>query len=68
MLCAFAPMCTDVYLPALPQVVGTFNTTTSLAQSSLTASFLGLALGQLIIGPVSDTYGRTKPLIISLVL
>ena len=68
MLCAFAPMCTDVYLPALPQVVDTFNTTTSLAQSSLTASFLGLALGQLIIGPVSDTYGRTKPLIISLVL
>lgn len=68
MLCAFAPMCTDIYLPALPMVMETFNTIPSLAQSSLTATFLGLSIGQLIIGPLSDAYGRLKPLYISLVL
>lgn len=68
MLCAFAPMCTDMYLPSLPNVMEFYNTTASLSQSSLTASFLGLALGQLIIGPLSDTYGRLGPMLISLIL
>lgn len=68
MLCAFAPMCTDMYLPALPSVMVDFNTSTSLVQISLASSFLGLATGQILIGPISDVYGRLKPLFISLLL
>ena len=45
-----------------------FNTNPATVQMSLTASFIGLAVGQLFIGPISDTYGRIKPLYVSLVL
>lgn len=68
MLCAFAPMCSDLYLPSMPSIMDYFQTSPSLVQSSLTASFLGLAIGQLIIGPVSDAYGRILPLYASLVI
>ncbi|MDD5868994.1 MAG: MFS transporter [Succinatimonas sp.] len=68
MLCAFAPMCSDMYLPALPMLMEYFNTNPATVQMSLTASFIGLAVGQLFIGPISDTYGRIKPLYVSLVL
>lgn len=68
MLCAFAPMCSDLYLPSMPSIMDYFQTTPSLVQSSLTASFLGLAIGQLIIGPLSDAYGRILPLYVSLVI
>lgn len=67
MLCAFPPMCTDIYLPALPDISQHFKSDPSLVQLSLTASLLGLAIGQVIIGPISDSYGRRKPLLISLV-
>ncbi len=68
MLCAFAPMCSDLYLPSMPAIMESFQTSPSLVQSSLTASFLGLAIGQLIIGPLSDAYGRILPLFASLVI
>lgn len=68
MLCAFAPMCSDLYLPSMPSIMDYFQTSPSLVQSSLTASFLGLAIGQLIIGPLSDAYGRILPLYVSLVI
>lgn len=68
LLCAFAPMCTDLYLPSLPAIKEYFDTSASLIQLSLTASFFGLALGQFLIGPISDVYGRVKPLIVTLVL
>lgn len=67
MLCAFPPMCTDIYLPALPDISQHFKSDPSLVQLSLTASLLGLAIGQVIIGPISDSYGRRKPLLLSLV-
>lgn len=67
MLCAFPPMCTDIYLPALPDISQHFKSDPSLVQLSLTASLLGLAIGQVIIGPISDSYGRRKPLLFSLV-
>ena len=66
MLCAFPPMCTDIYLPALPDISQHFKSDPSLVQLSLTASLLGLAIGQVIIGPISDSYGRRKPLLFSL--
>lgn len=65
---AFGPFVTDFYLPALPVLGGYFNTTASLVQLTLTFSMVGLAVGQLVIGPLSDKYGRKTPLIISLVL
>lgn len=64
---AFGPFVTDFYLPALPTLSGYFDTVTSLVQLSLTFSMVGLAVGQLIIGPLSDKYGRKSPLMISLV-
>lgn len=66
LLCAFAPMCTDLYLPSLPTIKDYFDTSASLVQLSLTASFFGLALGQFLIGPISDVYGRVKPLVVTL--
>ena len=66
MLSAFGPFVTDFYLPSLPSIAGYFSTSASMVQLSLTSSTLGLGLGQLIIGPVSDKYGRRVPLLGSL--
>lgn len=68
LLCAFAPMCTDLYLPSLPAIKEYFQTSVTSVQLSLTASFFGLAIGQLLVGPISDVYGRVQPLIITLIL
>lgn len=62
-LSATGPLSIDLYLPALPQMMRQFQTSTSLIQLSLTACLLGLAFGQLIAGPLSDHYGRKKPLL-----
>lgn len=67
-LTAFAPFVTDMYLPALPSMTESFSATPSQVQLGLTTSMLGLAVGQLIIGPLSDKYGRKVPLISTLVL
>lgn len=64
---AFGPFVTDFYLPALPSLNEYFHTTASLVQLSLTFSMIGLAVGQLVIGPLSDKYGRKAPLQLSLV-
>ncbi|CAH0120523.1 Bicyclomycin resistance protein [Paenibacillus sp. CECT 9249] len=63
---AIGPFSIDMYLPSLPILANDLHTSTSLAQLSLTACLLGLALGQLLLGPLSDARGRRKPLIISL--
>ena len=67
-LSAFGPFVTDLYLPALPLMTNFFNASTSIVQLTLTGSMVGLALGQLLIGPISDKYGRKKPLFISLII
>ena len=67
-LSAFGPFVTDLYLPALPTMSSYFNSSTSTIQLTLTGSMVGLALGQLLIGPISDKYGRKNPLIISLIV
>lgn len=68
LLSAFGPFITDMYLPTLPAMVDVFKTSATKVQIGLTTSLIGLALGQLIFGSLSDKYGR-KPIIIgSLVL
>ncbi|MFS2223704.1 multidrug effflux MFS transporter [Pantoea sp. B65] len=68
LLAALGPLCTDLYLPALPELARDLHTSTATAQLSLTAGLLGLGAGQLIFGPMSDKYGRIRPLLLSLVL
>ncbi|SHK37716.1 multidrug effflux MFS transporter [Fibrobacter sp. UWEL] len=68
MLSAFGPFVTDLYLPALPNLADYFKATPSASQLSLTMSMLGLSIGQLFIGPLSDKYGRKRLLVICLVL
>ena len=65
-LSAFGPFVTDLYLPALPFMSSFFGADTSTIQLTLTGSMVGLSLGQLLIGPISDKYGRRLPLFISL--
>lgn len=68
LLCAIGPLCTDFYLPALPEITEQLNATGTQTQLSLTAALLGLGLGQLFFGPLSDHIGRRKPLALSLLL
>ncbi|MEK5434876.1 MULTISPECIES: multidrug effflux MFS transporter [Paenibacillus] len=60
------PLSIDMYLPALPTLVSDFGTTAALVQLSLTFFLLGLASGQLVAGPLSDVYGRRRPLLIGM--
>ena len=62
MLSAFGPFVMDMYLPTLPAMSDFFQTTSSRVQLGLTTSMVGLAIGQLIFGPLSDKYGRRSPL------
>ncbi|MDE6399921.1 MAG: MFS transporter, partial [Muribaculaceae bacterium] len=67
-LSAFGPFITDFYLPTLPSLASIFSTTPSMVQLGLTSSMLGIAVGQLLFGPVSDRYGRRPLLVASLLL
>ena len=62
MLTAFGPFVTDMYLPSLPAMGEYFNTSSSMVQLGLTTSMIGLAVGQIFFGPLSDRYGRRIPL------
>ena len=66
LLTAFGPFVTDFYLPALPALADYFRSSASMTQMSLTAGLLGLAVGQLVIGPISDRCGRRMPLLLSM--
>ncbi|MGE1114799.1 multidrug effflux MFS transporter [Priestia megaterium] len=66
-LSAFGPLSIDMYLPALPTLAKELHTSASLAQVSLTACLLGLAFGQVVVGPFSDIRGRKKPLVAALI-
>ena len=62
----FGPLCIDMYLPALPQINRDLHASASEVQLTLTACLIGIAAGQLLIGPVSDRLGRRLPLLIGL--
>lgn len=62
------PLNIDMYLPSFPDIANDLGARASLVQLSLTACLIGLAVGQVIVGPISDAQGRRKPLIISLSL
>ncbi len=63
---AIAPLTIDMYLPALPSITTDLMTDTTSVQLTLTGTLLGLAVGQVVIGPLSDTLGRRRPLIAGL--
>jgi MFS transporter, DHA1 family, multidrug resistance protein len=65
-LTAFDPLSIDMYLPAFPDIGKEFAVSSSAVELSLTTFFIGLALGQLIYGPLSDRYGRRMPLLIGM--
>lgn len=60
---AIAPMSIDMYLPGLPELQRHFGADAASAQLTLSAYFIGMALSQLVYGPVSDRYGRRPPLL-----
>ncbi|MBF7685618.1 multidrug effflux MFS transporter [Acinetobacter sp. B10A] len=67
-LTALGPFSIDMYLSALPSMAKDLHVTTSNIASTLPAYFMGLAFGQLIYGPLTDHFGRRKPLFFGLML
>lgn len=65
-LTAIGPLTVDTYLPALPALSKELHASDASAQLTMTGLMFGLGLGQLIIGPLSDSVGRRRPLIIGL--
>ena len=68
LLTSLGPLSIDMYLPALPQMAQDFGVSTQMVANTLPAYFLGLALGQLVYGPLSDRIGRKTPLYFGLIL
>ncbi|MGY0003678.1 multidrug effflux MFS transporter [Micromonospora sp. I033] len=67
-LIAIGPLTIDMYLPALPAITADLATTSAAVQLTLTGTLAGLALGQLLIGPLSDAVGRRLPLLAGIAL
>ncbi|WP_443067781.1 Bcr/CflA family multidrug efflux MFS transporter [Streptomyces sp. NBC_01351] len=67
-LTALPPLSMDMYLPALPEVTTALRSPAATIQLTLTACLAGMALGQLVIGPMSDKWGRRRPLLIGMVV
>ena len=60
---ALGPLTIDMYLPALPAIADDLLTTSAAVQLTLTGTLIGLAMGQLVLGPLSDVLGRRRPLL-----
>ena len=67
-LIALGPLTIDMYLPALPSIADELGVGSSVVQLTLTGTLAGLALGQLVVGPLSDSLGRRRPLMAGIVL
>jgi MFS transporter, DHA1 family, multidrug resistance protein len=65
-LIALGPLTIDMYLPAFPRIAEDLDATDSAVQLTLTGMLLGLAVGQLVIGPLSDAFGRRRPLMVGI--
>ena len=66
-LSAFGPLAMDMYLPATPTIAAALHAGQSMVQLTLSGCLAGLAIGQLVAGPLSDGMGRRRPLLIGLV-
>ncbi len=67
-LIGITPFSIDMYLPGFPAIASDLHAEIAQVTLSLTGFFVGIAVGQLFLGPISDRYGRKKPLLIGLVL
>ena len=67
-LAAMGPMSIDLYLSAFPLLEADFSTNAAAVSNTMASYFVGIALGQMIYGPVSDSYGRLGPLLFGLIL
>lgn len=67
-LSAFGPLSLDMYLPSLPALSRELGASASQGQLTLTACLVGLALGQVVAGPLSDALGRRRPLLVGLAM
>ena len=67
-LIALGPLTIDMYLPAFPELAAELNASDSAVQLTLTGMLGGLAFGQLVIGPLSDAWGRRRPLVAGLIV
>ncbi|MCA9780389.1 MAG: multidrug effflux MFS transporter [Candidatus Eremiobacteraeota bacterium] len=67
-LAAMGPMSIDLYLPAFPLLEAEFATNAAAVSNTMASYFVGISVGQMIYGPVSDSYGRRGPLLIGLIL
>jgi DHA1 family bicyclomycin/chloramphenicol resistance-like MFS transporter len=67
-LTAITPLSIDMYLPGFPAIARDLQADIAQVTLSLTSFFIGIAVGQLLLGPISDRYGRKKPLITGLAL
>jgi DHA1 family bicyclomycin/chloramphenicol resistance-like MFS transporter len=65
-LIALGPLSIDLYLPALPDLTRDLSASASSVQLTLTGILVGLGLGQLVIGPLTDIYGRKRPLLVGI--
>nr|WP_274717211.1 multidrug effflux MFS transporter [Corynebacterium hesseae] len=63
LLSATAPFATDMYLPVMPEIVSDLGTTRSMVQLTISGFFIGMGVGQLVMGPLSDAIGRKRLLI-----
>lgn len=68
LLIALGPLTIDMYLPALPRIAGDLSVSSSVVQLTLTGTLAGLAVGQLVVGSLSDSLGRRRPLMAGIVL
>jgi DHA1 family bicyclomycin/chloramphenicol resistance-like MFS transporter len=68
MMCALPAISNDIYLPSLPDVARDLHTSATAAQLTMTAMMVGGAIGQLVIGPLSDRFGRRRPVLIGVAL
>ncbi|GAA1073888.1 multidrug effflux MFS transporter [Tsukamurella spumae] len=67
-LSAFGPITTDLYLPALPAAAADLHASQPAIQATLTSCLIGLAVGQVVVGPLSDSIGRRRPMVIGMAL
>ncbi|NEK59917.1 multidrug effflux MFS transporter [Geodermatophilus sabuli] len=67
-LIALGPLASELYIPALPDMAAVLATSPSLAQATVATCLVGLALGQLVAGPLSDRLGRRRPLLAGVAL